>query len=117
MDGIPFSVRRGEVSSLLGPDGAGKTTTIGVLTTRVLATPGAASVAGVDVEANPALSTAAGVRGSLRRALDRRRWRTGGREPVEAGTGTRMMGRTTRRSSGGPHDRPSARPVRRPPAA
>jgi ABC-2 type transport system ATP-binding protein len=53
VDGISFHVERGEVFGLLGPNGAGKTTTIGVLTTRVLPTSGAASVAGVDVAADP----------------------------------------------------------------
>jgi ABC-2 type transport system ATP-binding protein len=53
VDGISFTVERGEVFGLLGPNGAGKTTTIGVLTTRVLATSGSGSVAGVDVGADP----------------------------------------------------------------
>jgi ABC-2 type transport system ATP-binding protein len=51
--GISFEVGRGEVFGLLGPNGAGKTTTIGILTTRVLPTGGTASVAGVDVAADP----------------------------------------------------------------
>src|SRR5689334_4486661 len=53
VDGISFTVVRGEVFGLLGPNGAGKTTTIGVLTTRVLPTGGQASIAGVDVVADP----------------------------------------------------------------
>ena len=54
VDGVSFAVRSGEVFGLLGPNGAGKTTTIGVLTTRVRATSGRATVAGVDVTADPA---------------------------------------------------------------
>jgi ABC-2 type transport system ATP-binding protein len=53
VDGVSFEVRAGEVFGLLGPNGAGKTTTVGVLTTRVLPTAGAASVAGIDVVADP----------------------------------------------------------------
>jgi ABC-2 type transport system ATP-binding protein len=53
VDGISFSVRAGEVFGLLGPNGAGKTTTIGVLTTRVRATSGRASIAGIDVRRDP----------------------------------------------------------------
>ncbi len=53
VDGISFEVGRGEIFGLLGPNGAGKSTTIGVLTTRVLATSGSATVAGVDVVADP----------------------------------------------------------------
>src|SRR5690349_5910648 len=51
--GISFKVGNGEVFGLLGPNGAGKTTTIGVLTTRVLPTGGRATIAGVDVVADP----------------------------------------------------------------
>jgi len=51
--GVTFEVRRGEVFGFLGPNGAGKTTTIGILTTRVRPTRGRASVAGVDVVADP----------------------------------------------------------------
>lgn len=53
VSGISFKVRRGEVFGLLGPNGAGKTTTIGVLTTRVLPTGGRATIAGIDVVADP----------------------------------------------------------------
>jgi ABC-2 type transport system ATP-binding protein len=54
VDGLSFTVRRGEVFGLLGPNGAGKTTVIGVLTTRVLPTQGCAYVAGLDVLTNAA---------------------------------------------------------------
>jgi len=53
VDGISFSVMRGEVFGLLGPNGAGKTTAVGVLTTRARATAGHATVGGVDVMADP----------------------------------------------------------------
>ena len=53
VDDISFSVRRGETFGLLGPNGAGKTTTIGILTTSVLPTSGRATIAGIDVVANP----------------------------------------------------------------
>ena len=49
VDGVSFSVGRGEIFGLLGPNGAGKTTIIGVLTTSVESTGGSASVAGHDV--------------------------------------------------------------------
>ncbi len=51
--GVTFQVRRGEVFGFLGPNGAGKTTTIGILTTRIRPTRGRATVAGVDVVADP----------------------------------------------------------------
>ena len=53
VDDISFSVRRGETFGLLGPNGAGKTTTIGILTTSVLPNAGRATIAGIDVVANP----------------------------------------------------------------
>ena len=51
--GVSFEVAAGEVFGLLGPNGAGKTTTVGVLTTRVRPTAGRATVAGIDVVADP----------------------------------------------------------------
>jgi ABC-2 type transport system ATP-binding protein len=53
VDGVTFDVARQEIFGLLGPNGAGKTTTVGVLTTRVRPTDGSASVAGIDVVADP----------------------------------------------------------------
>ncbi|MDQ0841384.1 ATP-binding cassette domain-containing protein [Streptomyces sp. V1I6] len=35
VDGLSFSVRREEVVGFLGPNGAGRTTTLGILTSRV----------------------------------------------------------------------------------
>jgi ABC-2 type transport system ATP-binding protein len=49
VDGVSFTIERGEVFGLLGPNGAGKTTIIGILTTMIRATAGIARVAGVDV--------------------------------------------------------------------
>jgi ABC-2 type transport system ATP-binding protein len=76
VDGLSFAVRRGEVFGLLGPNGAGKTTTVGVLTTRVTKTSGLATVAGIDVAANPVGARAVlGVvpqRPNLDRSLDAR---------------------------------------------
>jgi ABC-type branched-subunit amino acid transport system ATPase component len=46
------------VFGLLGPNAAGKTTTIGVLTTRVRATSGRALIAGIDVSKDPSPSSA-----------------------------------------------------------
>lgn len=76
VDGLSFAVRRGEVFGLLGPNGAGKTTTVGVLTTRVRKTSGLATVAGIDVAADPVGARAVlGVvpqRPNLDRSLDAR---------------------------------------------
>ena len=47
--GISFSVNRGEIFGLIGPDGAGKTTLFHILTTLMLADRGHAEVAGHDV--------------------------------------------------------------------
>ncbi len=56
VDRLDLSIGQGEVFGLLGPNGAGKTTTVGMLTTRVKPSGGRASIAGVDVAADPALA-------------------------------------------------------------
>jgi ABC-2 type transport system ATP-binding protein len=52
--GIDLEVRSGEIFGFLGPNGAGKTTTISILCTLLRASAGQASVAGIDVEHDPA---------------------------------------------------------------
>ncbi|MDQ0726423.1 ATP-binding cassette domain-containing protein [Microbacterium sp. W4I20] len=49
VDDLDFTVARGEVFALLGPNGSGKTTTINILTTLSTADAGSATVAGWDV--------------------------------------------------------------------
>lgn len=49
VDGLTLSVARGEIFGLVGPDGAGKTTTLRLLTGVIQATSGTATVLGVDV--------------------------------------------------------------------
>lgn len=49
VDGLNLAVRRGEIFGLLGPDGAGKTTTIRMLCTIMNPTAGWARVAGLDI--------------------------------------------------------------------
>ncbi|MDQ1723878.1 MAG: type transport system ATP-binding protein [Frankiaceae bacterium] len=51
--GVDLRVEAGEVFGFLGPNGAGKSTTVRMLTTLLSITSGSASVAGVDVSANP----------------------------------------------------------------
>ncbi|MET0672234.1 MAG: ATP-binding cassette domain-containing protein [Microbacterium pygmaeum] len=53
LHGLDLSVQRGEVFALLGPNGSGKTTTIGILTTLVRPDAGTATVAGCDVVSDP----------------------------------------------------------------
>jgi ABC-2 type transport system ATP-binding protein len=52
--GISFTVEAGEVFGMLGPNGAGKTTTVEILEGLRRADGGSATVAGVDVVADPA---------------------------------------------------------------
>ena len=49
VDGLTLSIKPGEIYGLLGPDGAGKTTTVRMLTTILGATSGSATVAGFDI--------------------------------------------------------------------
>ena len=49
VDGISFTVRKGEIFGLLGPNGAGKTTVLRILSTVLEPTDGIATVAGYDV--------------------------------------------------------------------
>ena len=51
--GLDLEVGRGEIFGLVGPDGAGKTTTMQILCGILTATSGQATVAGVDVIKNP----------------------------------------------------------------
>src|SRR3989440_8722751 len=54
VDGIDLEVRPGEIFGFLGPNGAGKSTTINILCTLMRATSGRATVAGIDVDHDPA---------------------------------------------------------------
>jgi ABC-2 type transport system ATP-binding protein len=53
VDGLDLSIRRGEIFGLLGPDGAGKTTTIRMLCAIMDPTAGSARVAGFDTVKEP----------------------------------------------------------------
>ncbi len=50
---VSLTIDRGEIFGLVGPDGAGKTTTLRLLAGILRPTTGAASVAGYDVRSNP----------------------------------------------------------------
>ena len=54
LDGLSLAVPAGSVTGLLGPNGSGKTTTIGILSTTVRPDRGQALVCGLDVTASPA---------------------------------------------------------------
>ena len=53
VDGLSFDVRAGEIFGLVGPDGAGKTTTLRMLAGIMPPDAGKASVAGFDVARDP----------------------------------------------------------------
>ena len=53
VDGVSFSVARGEVFAILGPNGSGKTTTVEIIEGMRAADSGAATVAGIDVGKDP----------------------------------------------------------------
>lgn len=53
VDRLTLSVSRGEIFGLVGPDGAGKTTSMRLLTGVMAATAGSAAVLGVDVTRDP----------------------------------------------------------------
>ncbi len=53
VDGVSFHVSRGEIYGLLGKNGAGKSTTIKILTTLIPQTAGEAFVMGLDVKHRP----------------------------------------------------------------
>lgn len=53
LDNVSFSVARGELAALVGPDGAGKTTLIRLLTGLMVADSGTVSVLGIDAAKDP----------------------------------------------------------------
>jgi ABC-2 type transport system ATP-binding protein len=53
VDGLTFEVERGELFGIVGPDGAGKTTTLRMLAGILRPTSGTARVAGIDVGERP----------------------------------------------------------------
>jgi len=53
VNGISFSIRRGEIFGFLGPNGSGKTTTIRMLLGLLLPTAGSATVLGFDIRRHP----------------------------------------------------------------
>lgn len=55
LDGLSFSVKKGEVLGLLGPNGAGKTTIVRILSTLLDVNSGTVKVDGINVRENPGL--------------------------------------------------------------
>ncbi len=53
VDDISFEVGEGEIVGFLGPNGAGKSTTMNILTGYLSSTSGKASIAGIDILADP----------------------------------------------------------------
>ena len=53
LDGLSLTVESGTIFGLLGPNGAGKSSTVRVLSTLTRPDSGSASVAGIDVLADP----------------------------------------------------------------
>ena len=53
LDGVSFSVPRGQIFGLLGPNGAGKSTLINILAGLVNKTSGTAAIWGFDIDAHP----------------------------------------------------------------
>ncbi len=56
VNGLDFTVRRGEIYGLLGPNGAGKTTAISIICTLLRPTSGTVNLCGHDVVNNPAIA-------------------------------------------------------------
>src|ERR1700733_7776413 len=56
LDGLDLTVVPGTIYALVGPNGAGKSTTVKILTTLAIADEGTATVEGIDVRADPALT-------------------------------------------------------------
>jgi len=54
LSGLDFDVKEGTILCMLGPNGAGKTTAVRILTTLTRPDSGTATVAGIDVQRNPA---------------------------------------------------------------
>ena len=80
LNGVDLAVPSGTVLGLLGPNGAGKTTSVRVLTTLLKPDAGRATVAGVDVLADPMASAAglacpASMRRSTSTSRATRTWR------------------------------------------